>query len=102
MRTYTMASPEDLAMLKDVVWPRHLESTKEFGIAIHGIWTRPQDEEPRLYVLESIPDGIDHDEVGRRFMESSAFRSDVEGFDMATVVGFDLLPLTPAAGSPLQ
>lgn len=102
LRTYTLANHEDLDFYKDVVWTRHLNSCKEFDIEPHGIWTSPRDEEPRLYVLESFPEGSDPAEVGRRYMQSPGFRSDMEGFDMSKVLGVDLLPLTPTHNSPLH
>ncbi|GAA3804310.1 NIPSNAP family protein [Streptomyces phyllanthi] len=102
LRTYTLASREDLDFYKDVVYPRHASSSKEFGIGGHGIWTGPQDEEPRLYVLASYPEGSDPDELGMRYMQSPGFASDIEDFDVSKIVGVEVKRLTPTASSPLQ
>ncbi|TWF82272.1 NIPSNAP protein [Pseudonocardia hierapolitana] len=102
LRTYTMASREDLDFYKDVIYPRHLTSFKEFDIHPHGFWTSPQDEEPRLYVLVSAPEGSDLAELGERYMNSPGFRSDVEGFDVSKIRRVDTLTLNPTASSPLQ
>ena len=102
LRTYTLASREDLDFYKDVVYPRHAHSSKDFGIQGHGIWTSLQDQEPRLYVLVSYPQDTDPDELGMRYMQSPGFRSDVEDFDVSKIVDVAAKRLTPTASSPLQ
>ncbi|MGW0710052.1 NIPSNAP family protein [Streptomyces sp. NPDC002643] len=102
LRTYTLASREDLDFYKDVVYAKHIPSAKLFGIEIHGAWTSPSDDEPRLYILASNPEGSDPAEVGMRFVSSPEFQKDLEGFDMAKILHVDSVLLDPTAISPLQ
>lgn len=102
LRTYTLASREDLGFYKDVIYPRHLTSFKDFDIQPHGFWTSPQDEEPRLYVLCSYPQEADLAELGERYMNSPGFHSDLEGFDKSKILHVDSLFLNPTTSSPLQ
>ena len=54
--------------------PAISEASAEFGISIHGIWTFPEDEAPRLYVLTSFPADADPVQIERDYMQSPASR----------------------------
>ena len=43
LRTYTLKDREGLDFFRDVVYPRHFASFAKFGMAIHAIWTVPDD-----------------------------------------------------------
>ncbi|HEY8984785.1 MAG TPA: NIPSNAP family protein [Streptomyces sp.] len=102
LRTYTLASREDLDFYKDVIYPRHLDSFPKHGIRPHGFWTSPGDDEPRLFVLASMDEGADPAEVAQRYMASAEFKEDLEGFDASKISRVDSVILDPSTGSPLQ
>ena len=103
LRIYKLASQADLDFFKDEIYPRHLEgSLDKYGISLHGFWTNPEDDEPRLFALASYPEGANPAEVDQKYLASPELRKDLEGFDPSKIVGIESVPLTPCSGSPLQ
>jgi hypothetical protein len=102
LRIYSLASRKDLDFYKDVIYPRHLTSGPRYGIRPHGLWTSPDDEEHRLFVLVSMDEGADLAALGKRYMQSPEFLDDVKGIDPPTILGVEVVPLSPTASSPLQ
>jgi hypothetical protein len=84
-----------------VVYPRHLNSFRLFGVQAHGFWTAKADVQPRLYVLVSYDAGEEPGEVGRRYMQSPEFADDTRDFNVVDIVGVDSTILIPSTNSPL-
>ena len=73
LRVHTLRNREALHFCGNEIYPRHLGSFPLFGIEAHGFWTVSEDEEPRLFVLASYPEGAKPGEVVRRYMQSAEF-----------------------------
>ncbi len=102
LRVYTLKDSASLAVYRDVYYPRHFGSFAEFGISIHGIWTSPEDDVPRLYVLTSFPADTDPVQIERDYMQSPGFKADMEGFDRSNIVRVETTLLAPTDASPLR
>jgi hypothetical protein len=50
LRKYTLKDRESLDFYRKVVYPRHFVSFAKFGMAIHAIWTAPDDLDLTFYV----------------------------------------------------
>jgi len=102
LRVYTLKDSASLAVYRDVYYPGHFGSFAEFGISIHGIWTSPEDDAPRLYVLTSFPADTDPVQIERDYMQSPGFKADMEGFDRSNIVRVETTLLGPTDASPLR
>jgi hypothetical protein len=101
LRVYTLRTKEALDFYRQVVYPRHLNSFRLFGVQAHGFWTAKADVQPRLYVLVSYDAGEEPGEVGRRYMQSPEFADDTRDFNVVDIVGVDSTILIPSTNSPL-
>ena len=99
LRTYTLRTAEALDAYANVHWPRHVPSLRRFGVTTHGVWTEPDSPSHRLFALVSYPDGADQAEVVRAFLASPEQAADMEGFDLANLVGVEELLLVPSFGT---
>jgi hypothetical protein len=102
LRVYTLRTREALDFYINEIYPRHLGSFPLFGIEAHGFWTAREDEDPRLFVLASYPEGAEPGELVRRYMQSAEFGEDIRNFDISSIVGVTSTILLPTASSPLR
>ena len=102
LRVYTLRNREALQFYGNEIYPRHLGSLPLFGIEAHGFWTVSEDEEPRLFVLASYPEGAKPGEVVQRYMQSAEFPEDIRNFDVSSVIGVSSTLLLPTPSSPLR
>ena len=72
-----------------------------FGVELHGFWTKPDDQAPRLYVLVSYAEGDAPGEVTARYLRSGELADDVRRFDTADIIDVATTILVPSACSPL-
>lgn len=101
LRIYTLKDEQSLNFYKDEVYPRHLGSTAKFNITPHGIWTSPEEDAHKLYVLVSYPDGTDLGTVELAYAQSPGFIDDIRDMDLSHIVDVTSIRLTPSTGSPL-
>ena len=102
LRQYTLRSKEALDTYMNQVYPRHIDSFPLFGIEPHGVWTVKDGAESQAFVLVSYPEGEDPSEVVRRYMGSSEFAEETEGWDRSNIVAVQSTILTPSTSSPLK
>ena len=101
LRTYTLASAEAAERYLSVHWPRHLDSLPAFGITVHGVWRSVDpDAPPRVFALVSFAAGADIAAVNAAYMQSDAFRADMDGFDISTIRGVEAQLLAAMPGLP--
>lgn len=72
-----------------------------FGVALHGFWTKTDDQAPRLYVLVSYVEGDDPGEVTERYLRSAELADDVRSFDTSNIIDVATTILVPSGRSPL-
>ena len=101
LRIYTLRTAEVLQVYATAHWPRHISSLQSFGVTTHGFWTEHAPDAHRLLALISFPSGTDPVTVTTTYMESPAFRADMEGFDITNITDVVEIFLDRAAGSPL-
>lgn len=99
LRTYTLASTEAADRYLSVHWPRHLDSLPAFGITVHGVWRSVDpDAPPRVFALVSFAPGADIAAVNAAYMQSDAFRADMDGFDLGAIRGVEAQMLAAVPG----
>jgi hypothetical protein len=102
LRIYTLNDEQSLNVYRDEIYPRHVESLQRFDIAIHGIWSSPDDPAHKLYVLASYPDGTDLAAREQAYMQSREFLDDMRGFAVSSIVDVTSIELAPSDASPLR
>ncbi|NUJ81845.1 NIPSNAP family protein [Methylocystis sp. FS] len=100
LRTYTLASDETLDRYASIHWARHIVSLAAFGITTHHVWKEVGGDRPRLLALVEYADGQNPAEVAARYMGSSEFQADMEGFAAADIVHVSSTFLEPAQSDP--
>lgn len=100
LRTYTLASAEAADRYLSVHWPRHLDSLPAFGITVHGVWRSVDPEPARVFALVSFAPGADIAAVNAAYMQSDAFRADMDGFDISAIRGVEAQLLATVPGLP--
>ncbi|WP_042703518.1 NIPSNAP family protein [Azospirillum sp. B506] len=101
LRTYTLATAEAAERYLSVHWPRHLDSLPAFGITVHGVWrVVDPDMPPRVVALVSFAPGSDIAAVNAAYMQSDAFRADMDGFDISAIRGVEAQLLNTMPGLP--
>ncbi|AWB07820.1 NIPSNAP domain-containing protein (plasmid) [Azospirillum humicireducens] len=101
LRTYTLASAEAADRYLSVHWPRHLESLPAFGITVHGVWRSVDPDAPaRVLALVSFAPGADIAAVNAAYMQSDAFRADMDGFDVSAIRAVEAQLLATLPGLP--
>jgi len=83
-----------------VVYPRHFASFAKFGIAIHAIWTAPDDLDLTLYVLFSFREQDDPATVLAELVKSDDFKADVVDWDDSNILDYTDTFMTPSIASP--
>lgn len=99
LRTYTLKSAASAEIYR-AIWVKHIESLKAFGITTHGVFSVPGDP-TKVIALVACPEGEDLVELGRRYMGSDLFKTDMADFDYTEFVSVDSLLLNPTDFSPL-
>jgi hypothetical protein len=102
LRTYTLKDRESLDFFRNVVYPRHFVSFAKFGIAIHGLWTAPDDLDLTFYVLFSFREQDDPATVLAELVESDDFKADVVDWDPSRILEYTDTFMTPSTASPLR
>ena len=102
LRKYTLKDRESLDFFRTVVYPRHFVSFAKFGMAIHGIWTAPDDLDRTFYVLFSFRDQDDPATVLAELVKSDAFQADVVEWDDSNILDYTDTFMTPSTASPLR
>jgi hypothetical protein len=85
-----------------VVYPRHFVSFAKFGMAIHGIWTAPDDLDLTFYVLFSCREHDDPATVLAELVNSDDFKADVVDWDDSNILDYTDTFMTPSTASPLR
>ncbi|MEU5310888.1 NIPSNAP family protein [Streptomyces sp. NPDC021562] len=104
LRVYTLRDSDALTAYEKI-WAQHMAGMAKHRITTHGVWTAPAapgSDTPRLYALVSYTDADDVQERLEAYLSSPEFRADMEGFDIARIVGLDETLLTPTVDSPLR
>jgi hypothetical protein len=102
LRTYTLKDRESLDFFRNVVYARHFVSFAKFGIAIHGLWTAPDDLDLTFYVLFSFREQDDPATVLAELVESDDFKADVVDWDPSRILEYTDTFMTPSTASPLR
>jgi hypothetical protein len=102
LRTYTLKDRGSLDFFRNVVYPRHFVSFAKFGMAIHAIWTAPDDLDLTLYVLFSFREQDDPATVLAELVKSDDFKADVVDWDDSNVLDYTDTFMTPSTASPLR
>jgi hypothetical protein len=102
LRTYTLKDRDSLDFFRNVVYPRHFVSFAKLGMAIHGIWTAPDDLDLILYVLFSFREQDDPATVLAELVKSDDFKADVVGWDTDNILDVTDTFMTPSTASPLR
>jgi hypothetical protein len=102
LRTYTLKDRGSLDFLRNVVYPRHFVSFAKFGMAIHGIWTAPDDLDLTFYVLFSFREQDDPATVLAELVKSDDFHADVVDWDDSNILDYTDTFMTPSTASPLR
>ncbi len=101
LRIYTLTSAEALDAYATVYYPNHEVSLRVlFDVTVHGYWTASGTEDFQLYVLMSYPEGVDPDDVRRRYREHPQAAANMPDFDPAVIRDVSVAMLTPAVASP--
>ncbi|MCP1121344.1 NIPSNAP family protein [Robbsia andropogonis] len=100
LRTYVLSSEEALDRYATVHWARHIVSLSAFGVTTHHVWKEVDGDRPRLFALVEYADGLSPAEVSSRYMDSSEFRSDMNGFTAADILNVSSVFLVPAQSDP--
>ena len=99
LRTYRLRTAEAAAIYLPH-WVRHVSSLKIFGVETHAFFSVPSAPQT-VVALISFGERADPETVTREYMQSDAFKEDMQGFDVAQIEGVDTLLLEPGEGSPL-
>ena len=102
LRTYTLKDRGSLDFFRSVVYPRHFVSFAKFGMAIHGIWTAPDDLDLTFYVLFSFREQDDPATVLAELVKSDDFKADVVDWDDSNILDYTDTFMTPSIASPLR
>jgi hypothetical protein len=102
LRTYTLKDRASLDFFRNVVYPRHFVSFAKFGMAIHGIWTAPDDLDLTFYVLFSFREQDDPATVLAELVKSDDFQADVVDWDDSNILDYTDTFMTPSTASPLR
>jgi hypothetical protein len=102
LRTYTLKDRESLDFFRNVVYPRHFVSFAKFGMAIHGIWTAPDDLDLTFYVLFSFREQDDPATALAELVKSDDFQADVVDWDDSNILDYTDTFMTPSTASPLR
>ncbi|QEN15246.1 NIPSNAP family protein [Mycolicibacterium sp. ELW1] len=101
LRTYTLADADALDSYVSEFWPRHIRTLRKYGITVHGVWTEPAAEEPRVIALVGYSGG-DPRVLAESYGTSDDFVDDHRGFDASLIIATHIQTLQPIASSPLR
>ncbi len=95
LRIYSITNPEAAKQYFEVHWARHVRSLEKFSIRTENVWCEKKEGgTTRVFAICSYPKDANVDELDKAFMDSQDFIEDMKGFDTATMLGGDVIPLS--------
>lgn len=93
VRIYTLKDRQSAEIYFRTHWPRHMISLPAFNIYVNHVYLS---DECQVIATVTYQEGADMQAINQEYMTSEAFRSDMKGFDMSSILRVEEISIKEA------
>ena len=93
VRIYTLKDTLSADAYFHTHWPRHMVSLPLFDIDVNHVYLGKNHQ---VVAIVTYQDGVDIEAINQKYMASEAFRADMHGFDMSSILNVQEITIQEA------